>query len=414
MQIYLVGGAVRDELLGLEVKDKDWVVVGVNPEDLLHQGFKPVGKDFPVFLHPETHEEYALARTERKTAKGYTGFQFYTDKNITLEQDLMRRDLTINAMAKDLSGSLIDPFGGLNDLKQKVLRHVSPAFIEDPVRILRIARFAARYQFKVAPETMQLMKQMVENGEVNALVAERVWQEIAKGLMEKYPYIMFEVLKECGALKVLLPEIDALFGVPQRADYHPEIDSGIHTMMVLQRAVDLNLSLPERYAALLHDLGKALTPTDILPKHIGHDIAGMKPVQTVNQRLKVPKVCAELAELVCRFHIRIHQVSTIKKPQAIIKLLKESDAFRRPDRFQAALNVCQTDMQGRLGKENADYPQRQHWLNMLQAAQQIDTKNIAQQYANQPQKIAEAIDQARAEAIKPLQDSFREKYQDNH
>ncbi len=308
MQIYLVGGAVRDTLLNLPVTDRDWVVVGADAETMTKRGFQPVGKDFPVFLHPETHEEYALARTERKTAKGYAGFAFYADKNVTLEQDLQRRDLTINAMAQDSDGLIIDPFGGRQDLRDKVLRHVSPAFAEDPVRILRTARFAARYGFEVAPETMTLMKQMVENGEADALVAERVWQELAKGLMEPQPRRMMEILRECGALKVLLPEVDALFGVPQRADYHPEIDSGIHTLMVLQRAADMGLTLPERYAALLHDLGKALTPADILPKHHGHDIAGVVPVRTVNARWKVPKACAELAELVCRWHIMFHSV----------------------------------------------------------------------------------------------------------
>ena len=281
MKTYLVGGAVRDYLLGLPVKDRDWVVVGADAQTMLAQGFQPVGKDFPVFLHPDTHEEYALARTERKTAKGYAGFSFHADKDVTLEQDLMRRDLTINAMAQDSDG-LIDPFGGQQDLAAGILRHVSPAFAEDPVRILRTARFAARYGFEIAEETMRLMRQMVENGEADALVAERVWQELAKGLMEKNPRRMIEVLRECGALKVLLPEVDALFGVPQRADYHPEIDSGIHTLMTLQRAADMDLSLPERYAALLHDLGKAKTPPDILPKHHGHDLNGVEPVREVN------------------------------------------------------------------------------------------------------------------------------------
>ena len=275
MKIYLVGGAVRDALLKQKTHDKDWVVVGADAQTLLEQGFTAVGKDFPVFLHPITHEEYALARTERKTGKGYTAFTFHADKSVTLEQDLMRRDLTINAMAQDENGKIIDPFGGQEDLKNKILRHVSPAFSEDPVRILRIARFAARYNFQIAPETMMLMQKMVQNGEVNALVAERVWQELAKGLMENNPRRMIEVLRECGALHVLLPELDALFGIPQRADFHPEIDTGEHILLVLQRTAALNFSLPERYAALLHDLGKALTPQDILPKHIGHDWRGI-------------------------------------------------------------------------------------------------------------------------------------------
>lgn len=406
MKIYLVGGAVRDELLGLPVQDRDWVVVGAEAQDLLNLGYQAVGKDFPVFLHPETHEEYALARTERKTAKGYTGFAFQADKSITLEQDLMRRDLTINAMAKSLSGSLIDPYGGKNDLDNKILRHVSPAFAEDPVRILRTARFAARYDFQVAPETMQLMRQMVENGEADELVAERVWQELAKGLMEKQPRVMIEILRECGALRVILPELDALFGVPQRADFHPEIDSGVHTLMVLQRAADLNLSLAERYAALLHDLGKALTPADVLPKHIGHDEAGIAPIRTVNQRLRAPKACAELAELVCRFHIRIHQIGQMRHAKKIVKLLQEMDALRRPERFQAALNVCLADQQGRLGKENTPYPQHEHWLHLLAAAQNINTKSIAARFSGSPNQIAEAIFAARCAQVKPVQNEF--------
>lgn len=401
MQIYLVGGAVRDTLLNISVTDRDWVVVGTDAAAMLAQGFQPVGKDFPVFLHPGSHEEYALARTERKTAKGYAGFAFYADKDVTLEQDLMRRDLTINAMAQDSDGLIIDPFGGQEDLRNGVLRHVSEAFAEDPVRILRTARFAARYGFSVAPETMELMKQMVRDGEADALVEERVWQELAKGLMEKQPRKMIEILRECGALKVLLPEVDALFGVPQRADYHPEIDSGIHTLMVLQRAADMGLTLPERYAALLHDLGKALTPADILPKHHGHDIAGVTPVRAVNARWKVPKACSELAELVCRWHIMLHSVENLKA-QTVLKTLKQTDAFRRPERFQTALNVCVADTQGRLNRENEPYPQREHWLALLDAANSINTAEIAASHADAPHKIAEAIDRARLEKIKPL------------
>lgn len=406
MQIYLVGGAVRDQLLGLTVQDRDWVVVGADATMLIDLGYQAVGRDFPVFLHPDTHEEYALARTERKTGKGYAGFAFQADKSITLEQDLLRRDLTINAMARDLSGSLIDPYGGQQDLRDGILRHVSPAFAEDPVRILRTARFAARYGFRVAPKTMQLMREMVCNGEADALVAERVWQELAKGLMEKQPHVMMKVLRECGALRVILPELDALFGVPQRADFHPEIDSGIHTLMVLQRAADLNLSLPERYAALLHDLGKALTPKEMLPRHIGHDEAGIMPIRTLNHRLRVPKVCAELAELVCRFHIRLHQVQNVRHAKKLLKLLQEMDAFRRPERFQAALNVCQADQQGRLGKENVPYPQKAHWLKILQAALDVDTKTIAAQFSGSSEQIAHEIFAARCEQIQKVQDEF--------
>ncbi|QEY26026.1 multifunctional CCA addition/repair protein [Neisseria zalophi] len=409
MKTYLVGGAVRDRLLNLPVTDRDWVVVGADAAEMMAAGFRPVGKDFPVFLHPQSQEEYALARTERKTAKGYAGFDFYAEKDVTLEQDLMRRDLTINAMAQDSDGLIIDPFGGQHDLQHKVLRHVSPAFAEDPVRILRTARFAARYDFEVAPETMILMRQMVENGEVDALVAERVWQELAKGLMEPKPVRMFEVLRACGALKVLLPEVDALFGVPQRADYHPEIDCGIHTMMVLQYAADSGLTLPERYAALLHDLGKALTPADILPRHHGHDMAGVEPVRTVNARWKVPKACAELAELVCRWHIIFHSVGELK-PATVLKTLKKVDAFRRPQRFEAALNVCVADTRGRLHRENAPYPQRAHWLELLHAANNIDTAAIAAAYAETPQKIAEAIDKARLAEINPVQTAYKAQY----
>lgn len=413
MLIYLVGGAVRDKLLGLPVKDRDWVVVGSDAASMIRQGFQPVGKDFPVFLHPDTHEEYALARTERKIAKGYAGFEFYAQPDVTLEQDLARRDLTINAIAEDSDGHIIDPYGGQNDLHQGILRHVSPAFTEDPVRILRLARFAARFDFSIAPDTMKLMQSMVKNGEVDALVAERVWQEFAKGLMEQHPARMIEVLRECGALAKLLPEVDALFGVPQRADYHPEIDSGIHTLLVLQQAAKMNLSLPERYAALLHDLGKALTPPEILPKHYGHDLAGVAPVEAVNRRLKAPKACAELAILVCRWHIMLHSVATLR-PQTILNTLKRTDAFRRPERFTQALNVCLADTRGRLGKEHAPYPQQNHWLAMLTAAQSIDTRAIAATHAQRPQSIPTAIDTARLNAIKPIQLAFRQTYENQH
>ncbi|STZ75881.1 multifunctional CCA addition/repair protein [Bergeriella denitrificans] len=407
MKTYLVGGAVRDALLGLEVKDRDWVVVGENAESMAARGFQPVGRDFPVFLHPQTHEEYALARTERKTAKGYAGFVFHAGKEVTLEQDLLRRDLTINAMAQDSDGRIIDPYGGRQDLEHGILRHVSPAFAEDPVRILRIARFAARYGFEIAPETMALMKNMVANGEAEALVAERVWQELAKGLMERAPRRMMEVLRECGALKVLLPEVDALFGVPQRADYHPEIDCGIHTLMVLQCAADMGLSLPERYAALLHDLGKALTPPDILPKHHGHDINGVAPVRAVNGRLRAPKHCAELAELVCRWHIIFHQVAQLKT-STVIDVLKKTDAFRRPERFQTALNVCIADARGRLNFEHAPYPQREHWLALLAAANEVDSAAIAAECRQNGKAhlIADKIDAARRQLITPLHKSY--------
>lgn len=401
MKIYLVGGAVRDHLLGLPVQDRDWVVVGADAAMLCEKGFKPIGKDFPVFLHPKTQEEYALARTERKVGQGYAGFHFYAEKDVSLEEDLLRRDLTINAMAQDEQGNIIDPFGGQNDLKQGILRHVSPAFAEDPVRILRIARFAARYGFDIAPETQELMKTMVENGEVKTLVAERVWQEWSKGLMETAAPKMIEVLRQCGALSVLAPEIEALFGVPQPSQHHPEIDSGIHTLMVVERAAQMKLSLAERYAALLHDLGKARTPPEILPQHIGHDYRGIEPIQQINQRWKVPKACAELAELVCRLHIRIHQLPNIKHAKAVLKVLKEADAFRRPERFIQLLNVCQADAQGRLGKNHTPYPPHQQWQNLLLAAQNIDSQAIAQQCRldGRDQEIANKIDRARCVMI---------------
>ncbi|WP_049256117.1 multifunctional CCA addition/repair protein [Neisseria bacilliformis] len=408
METYLVGGAVRDALLGLEVKDRDWVVVGSDARTLLSQGYKPVGRDFPVFLHPLTREEFALARTERKTGKGYSGFSCYAAPDVTLEQDLMRRDLTINAMAQDADGRIIDPFGGQADLRGKILRHVSPAFAEDPVRILRTARFAARYGFAVAPETMSLMRGMVESGEARALVPERVWKELARGLMEDHPERMIEVLRKCGALKVVLPEVDALFGVPQRADYHPEIDSGIHTLLTLRRAAALGLTLPERYAALLHDLGKARTPAEILPRHHGHDLAGVEPVQAVNTRLRVPKACAELAESVCRWHIMLHSVKTLRG-KTVLNVLQRTDAFRRPKRFRMMLNVCLADTQGRQGKENEAYPQSAHWLALLEAADSVDAAAVISERKHKckPGWIPEAIRLARLEKIDLIHEPYR-------
>ena len=408
METYLVGGAVRDALLGLEVKDRDWVVVGSDARTLLSQGYKPVGRDFPVFLHPLTREEFALARTERKTGKGYSGFSCYAAPDVTLEQDLMRRDLTINAMAQDADGRIIDPFGGQADLRGKILRHVSPAFAEDPVRILRTARFAARYGFAVAPETMNLMRGMVESGEARALVPERVWKELARGLMEDHPERMIEVLRKCGALKVVLPEVDALFGVPQRADYHPEIDSGIHTLLTLRRAAALGLTLPERYAALLHDLGKARTPAEILPRHHGHDLAGVEPVQAVNTRLRVPKACAELAESVCRWHIMLHSVKTLRG-KTVLNVLQRTDAFRRPERFRMMLNVCLADTRGRQGKENEAYPQSAHWLALLEAADSVDAAAVISERKHKckPGWIPEAIRLARLEKIDLIHEPYR-------
>lgn len=397
MKTYIVGGAVRDALLGLPIKDRDWVVVGATPEALRKQGFKPVGKDFPVFLHPHTHEEYALARTERKTAKGYHGFSFYTSPDVTLEEDLARRDLTINAMAQDDAGNIIDPYNGRQDLQDGILRHVSPAFAEDPVRILRLARFAARFGFRVADETMLLMKQMVIEGEVDALVPERVWQEMAKGLMEQHPSRLFLVLRECGALERLLPELDALFGVPQRADYHPEIDTGDHIMRVVDYAASQHTALPVRFAALTHDLGKALTPTDILPRHIGHEPRGEKPLLALCERLRVPTDCRDLARLTTLYHTKVHCAGELK-PTTVLKLFKETDALRRPERFRQLLEACVADSRGRLHFETVDYPQ-QGWLEaMLQAALAVDAGAIAQACTDK-KWIPQAVDQARIKAI---------------
>lgn len=403
-RVYLVGGAVRDTLLNLPVKDRDWVVVGANAETMMAQGYQPVGRDFPVFLHPQTHEEYALARTERKSGRGYAGFVFCADENVRLEDDLSRRDLTINAMAMDDSGSLIDPLGGQQDLRNGILRHVSDAFIEDPVRILRTARFAARLGFQLAPETLCLMKKMVDNGEVDALVPERVWQEIARGLMEEKPSAMFAVLRSCGALAVLLPEVDALFGVPQRADYHPEIDCGIHAMMVLDYAAKMNFTLPERYAALCHDLGKARTPSDILPRHHGHEMAGLTPLKAINRRWNVPKDCARLALLVTEKHGKIHSVAQLRA-STIVDTLHQADAFRNPQRFQAALNVCVADARGRQGFENVDYPQKAQWQAYLSGCLNIPIASLLADVANK-QQIPEIIRRARIACVQSLKNQL--------
>nr|WP_315208404.1 multifunctional CCA addition/repair protein [uncultured Albidiferax sp.] len=389
MQIYLVGGAVRDTLLGRTGGDRDWVVVGATPDALVAQGFLPVGKDFPVFLHPRTHEEYALARTERKTAPGYRGFAVHAAIDVTLEQDLARRDLTINAIAASahsISASgqfdvnfeaLTDPFGGQRDLQAKLLRHVTDAFREDPVRILRVARFAARFtDFSVAPETLDLMREMVDAGEVDALVPERVWQELARGLMEPQPSRMFAVLRDCGALARLLPEVEALWGVPQRADYHPEIDTGIHVMMVLDMAARLQAPLPVLFACLTHDLGKATTPADVLPRHIGHEIRSADLLKGLCQRLRVPTDCRDLADVVAREHGNIHRGLDISAAAAL-RLLERADAFRKPQRFADALLACECDARGRLGLGEQAYPQRPHWLEVLQAAQSVATEPIA-------------------------------------
>ncbi len=410
----MVGGAVRDALLGLPVQDHDWVVVGATPEELAAQGYLPVGKDFPVFLHPETREEYALARTERKTARGYRGFEIHAAPDVTLEEDLARRDLTINSIAVrarperangpfDINKeTLIDPHGGQDDLSARVLRHVTSAFREDPVRILRVARFAARFaDFTVAPETMALMRDMVSEGEADALVAERVWQELARGLMEGTPSRMFEVLRECGALKKLLPEVDKLWGVPQRAEYHPEVDTGIHLMMVLDMSARLQASLPVRFACLCHDLGKGTTPADVLPRHIGHEERSARLLKGVCERLRVPTDCRELAEVVAREHGNIHRSGEFGAP-ALVRLLERCDAFRKPQRFAAALLACECDARGRLGLQDSLYPQRHRLTQALQAAQAVATEPVAQaaQAAGlSGLKIGEVIYTARVAAV---------------
>ena len=406
MQIYIVGGAVRDALLGLPVKDKDFVVVGSTPQAMLDVGYKPVGKDFPVFLHPKTHDEYALARTERKTGSGYTGFVVHTDENVTLEEDLSRRDFTMNAIAKADDGTLIDPHYGATDIQAKIIRHVSDAFVEDPVRILRAARFAARFaDFTIAPETLNLMRKMVENGEVNALVPERVWQELARGLMENKPSRMFETLRECGALKVILPELDALWGVPQPALHHPEIDTGVHVMMVIDYAAKQNFNLPVRFAALTHDLGKGTTPADILPRHIGHEERSLQLLKDVSKRLHLPNDCKELAHIVAKFHGKLHAASKMR-PDTLLKFLIELDAIRQPERFADFLKACESDSRGRTGLENCALPETELVKTALRAALNIDAGAIAKNFS-EPEKIKQAVFAARLEAIKSAIPSFR-------
>ncbi|KPF67052.1 hypothetical protein IP84_14680 [beta proteobacterium AAP99] len=399
MRIYQVGGSVRDALLGRPVNDRDWVVVGATPEAMVQAGYRPVGADFPVFLHPETQEEYALARTERKTAAGYHGFVFHTDPGVTLEEDLARRDFTVNAMAQDTDGRIIDPHGGQPDLAARRFRHVSEAFAEDPVRILRLARFMARFtDFEIAPETLDLCGRMVAAGEVDALVPERVWQELSRGLMEAQPSRMFETLRACGALQRLLPEVQALWGVPQRADYHPEVDTGVHLMMVLDASARLNAPLPARFACLMHDLGKGTTPAEILPRHIGHEQRSVDLARRVCDRLKVPNDCRELGLLVAGEHGNIHACLGFGAA-ALLRLLERCDALRKPQRFELALLACEADARGRLGMEHRPYPQAAHLLQALHAAQSVDAGAVAALHAGKPQAIRDAVHEARARAV---------------
>ena len=397
MQVYQVGGSVRDMLLGREAIDKDYVVVGSSPEEMLSLGFTQVGKDFPVFLHPETRDEYALARVERKVCAGYTGFTCDTE-GVTLEQDLSRRDLTINAIAMDEHGNVIDPLNGVADLRAGILRHAGPAFVEDPVRVLRLARFAARYGFAVAPETMAFCWDMVEAGELDSLVAERVWQELAKGLMEDTPSRMFYTLWETGALAKVLPEVDALFGVPQPAAHHPEVDTGVHVMMALDYAAQAGYDLATRYAVLVHDLGKGITPKDQWPRHHDHEERGVDLVQQVSTRYRVPADCRDMGRLVAKLHTKVHR-SLDLKVTTVVKMLKEMDAHRRPERFNAMLDACACDARGRLGLSEAPYPQRGYLKMALAAANTVDQGEIA---AGAPRKeiIPELVYQARVSAVK--------------
>ncbi|HHE3463536.1 multifunctional CCA addition/repair protein [Pasteurella multocida] len=406
IKIYLVGGAVRDQLLNLVVKDRDWVVVGATPDDLLSQGYQQVGKDFPVFLHPQTKEEYALARTERKAGSGYTGFICDFSPTISLEQDLSRRDLTINALAQNLDGKIYDFYGGLTDLKQRLLRHVSPAFAEDPLRVLRVARFAARYHalgFTIASETRELMQQLSQSGELSNLTAERVWLETEKALLEPHPEVYFQTLQEVGALQVLFPELAALQGVPNPAKYHPEIDTFVHTMLVLQQAVLLTENTDSdksavRFAAICHDLGKALTPKEILPHHYGHEKAGVMPTRRLCQRFKLPHAIQDFAELCCEYHSHIHKAFELRA-ETILKLFNRLDVWRKPERFKALLLVCIADTRGRTGFEQVDYPQREFLWQLYQSALQVNVQDIIQQ-GFQQQAIRDELNRRRIIAIK--------------
>ena len=378
MKIYLVGGAVRDALLNLPVKDKDWVVVGATPQEMLNAGYRQVGRDFPVFLHPQTQEEYALARTERKSGQGYTGFICHAAPDVTLEQDLLRRDLTINAIALGEAEDYIDPFGGQEDSLQRTLRHVSPAFTEDPLRVLRVARFAARYahlDFQIAPETMSLMRDMAARGELEHLTPERVWKETESALGTQSPHVYFQVLRDCGALATLFPEINALFGVPAPAKWHPEIDTGVHTLMTLHMASRLSPAVDVRFAALTHDVGKGLTPPRLWPSHHGHGPAGVRLIENLCQRLRVPNDIRDLAKLVARYHDLIHTFAVLQ-PKTLVKLFDDIDAWRKPQRIEQIAITSEADARGRTGFEHSDYPQGRWLRSAWQAAQSVPTREV--------------------------------------
>lgn len=406
VEVFLVGGAVRDSLLQHPYHEKDFVVVGATAEQLLTQGFQAVGKDFPVFLHPETKEEYALARTEKKSGHGYHGFSCFSDPSVTLEQDLLRRDLTINAMAMDAQGNIIDYYGGQQDLANRVLRHISDAFVEDPLRVLRVARFAARYAeygFTVAPETLALMQQLAESGELHHLTAERVWKETSRALMENRADIYFQVLRECGALKVLFPEVDALFGIPQRPQYHPEIDCGIHTLMSVRQACRQNYPLEVRFCALIHDLGKALTPADILPRHTLHEERGVPIVQEFCKRLKVPTALQQLAVLVCKEHLKCHQIMNLKAG-TLWRLLQRFDVLRNPERVVMFAQTCECDARGRLGLEDQAYPQKDYILQAMEIVRKIKAHHLPEHIKGS--EIGEALIQKRIDALSEFKQQF--------
>jgi tRNA nucleotidyltransferase (CCA-adding enzyme) len=403
MQTFLVGGAVRDKILKYPVTDKDWVVVGATPEKLIKKGYKSVGKDFPVFLHPETAQEYALARTERKSGKGYKGFEVFAEQSVTLEEDLIRRDLTINAMAADDNGDIVDPFNGQEDLKNKILRHVSPAFTEDPLRVLRVARFLARYfhlGFSIAPSTKELMTELAKSGELKALTPERVWTETARALSEKSPHIYFQTLRDCGALSDWFPEIDCLWGVPNPERWHPEIDTGVHTMMVLEQSALLSKDTMTRFSALCHDLGKGITPKEEWPSHKGHEKAGVSIIETLCNRLRAPKEHCELAKIVSEFHLHLHKIEELK-PKTIVKVLEKTDAFRKPKRFEKFLIACEADYRGRTGFENLPYPQSGIMKQAFNVCSEISTKEfIAEGYRGK--QIGEKLHNERVKSVAML------------